>query len=226
MGLFWTCHSRKSLINNTQWLSSIYPSKLCQWPSMHVNRELVKLQCPQPLLMFLITAVLFLLWHVKMLGKPSKHGGISFYLLNYSGNNSPALVSKNCTESPCYITFQNSCTHRRIALPSSTSLVSKHRTLKNDWNIARRIVVFVPQRCVATHSTNPYKGPLTNKKQFRFGLSSLLSPRATSLAAVSSTSLRWKLTPNVSSSGRPESGVVEGTATQKHKTGISGCEWR
>ncbi len=151
------------------------------------------------------------------LNKPSKHGRIStsFYLTQLQWNNSPALVSKNCTESPYYITFQDSCTHCRTVLPSSTSLVSKHSTLKNDWNIAWCIVVFVPQRCMSTHSTNPYKSPLTNKKQFRFVLSSLLSPQAASIAAVSSTSSRRKLTPNVSSSGRPESPPDgdEGTAT-------------
>lgn len=60
---------------------------------------------------------------------------------------------------------------------------------------------------------------------FRQG-AALQSPGATSLAAVSSTSLGRKLTPKVSSSGRPTSPSdgVEVTETQKHAEQASVAE--
>lgn len=148
----------------------------------------------------------------------------SFYLLNCSGITRQHWFQKH----PILYNISK----QQRGLQDSVTIVNiisvQTYNLTVTW--LRWIAVSVPQRCMSTHSTNPYKGLLKNNKQFRFVLqhsSSLLSPRATSLAAVSPTSSRRKLTPNVSSSGRPASPSdgVEGTATQKHRAGVSGCEW-
>lgn len=127
-----------------------------------------------------------------------------------------------CTKLPYYAIFYNSCTHCRTGfIINIISGQTVHPKMTVTW--VWWIVIVMPQRCMSTHSTNACRGPQKKEEILQICVEthrrSLLTPRATSFAAVSSPSLTSKLTPNVSSSGRPTSPSdgVEGTATQKRK---------